>query len=167
MRRIIRLSLSTPRAADFDFAIQHRFDRIHIISDLVDYRLRYVQHVSKTDPDGANHNHAIFFCWWPTHEVAGKRGKTLPNKSVTPRTMRSWWKRLERSAIFVYLIHKHGFQQLPMGTDDLSFVDDLIRELNNKEIIRFLGAYAYVVETFTKAHSDLFYVPVPASIPRI
>ena len=55
-----------------------------------------------------------------------------------------------------------------MDTDDISFMDDLLREANDPgEILRFLGAYAYLVETFMKAHSDLFYVSVPNSIPRI
>ena len=55
-----------------------------------------------------------------------------------------------------------------MDTDDDSFIDDLLREANDpSELLRFLGAYAYLVETFTKAHSDLFYVAVPDSIPRI
>ena len=60
------------------------------------------------------------------------------------------------------------FSQLPMDTNDDSFIDDLLREANDTgEILRFLGAYAYLVETFMKANSDLFYVSVPESIPRI
>ena len=138
-----------------------------IISDLIDYRLRYIQHGSgnqkvTADPNGANHNHALFFCWWPTRQVKSGRGKTSPNKSVSIKTMRKWWKKFERSALFIYLIQKHGFHQLPMDTDDDSFVDDLLRESNDtSELLRFLGAYAYLVETFMKAKSDLFYVSVP------
>ena len=101
--------LDAPSPADFDRAIQMQFDRMHIVSDLIDYRLRYIQHVSgnqklAADPNGANHNHALFFCWWPTHEVKSGRGKTSPNKSVSIKTMSKWWKKFERSALFIYLI---------------------------------------------------------------
>jgi hypothetical protein len=58
--------LDAPSPADFDRAIQMQFDRMHIISDLIDYRIRYIQHRSDNqkvaaDPNGANHNHALFF----------------------------------------------------------------------------------------------------------
>ena len=49
-----------------------------------------------------------------------------------------------------------------MDTDDDSFMDDLLHEANDTgEMLRFLGTYAYLVETFMKAHSDLFYVSIP------
>ena len=84
------------------------------------------------------------------------------NKSVSIKTMSKWWKIFERSALFIYLIQKHGFHQLPADTDDDSFVDDLLCEKNDpSELLRFLGAYAHLVETFMKAKSDLFYVSVP------
>jgi len=165
--------LDAPSPAVFDHEIQKRFGRMRIVSDLIDYRLRYIQHGSgnqkvTADPNGANHNHALFFYWWPTHEVKSGRGKTSPDKSVSIKTMSKWWKKFEGSALFIYLIQKHGFHQLPMDTDDDSFVDDLLRESNDtSELLRFLGAYAYLVETFMKAKSDLFYVSVPDSIPRI
>ena len=158
--------LDSPSPADFDYAMQKRIEHLPIISDLIDYRLRYIQHGSgnrrvPADPKGANHNHALFFCWWPTHEVKSGRGKTSPNKSVSIKTMSKWWKIFERSALFIYLIQKHGFHQLPIDTDDDYFVDNLLRESNDTgEILRFLGAYAYLVETFMKAHSDLFYVAI-------
>ena len=165
--------LDAPPPAHFDYAIQTRIDDLPIISNLIDYRLRYIQHGSgnqkvTADPNGANHNHALFFYWWPTRQVKSGRGKTSPNKSVSPKTMRKWWNKFERSALFIYLLQKHDFPQLPMDTDDDSFVDDLLRESNDtSELLRFLGAYAFLVETFMKAKSDLFYVSVPNSIPRI
>ena len=165
--------LNTPRPSDFDQAVRLRFDRMHIVSDLIDYRLRYIQHNSSNrkadaDPNRANHNHAMFFGWWPTHRVPGGRGRTPANKSVSPKTMRTWWKKFESSALFIYLIRKHDFHQLPMDTDDNSFVDNLLRESkDSKEILRFLGAYAYLVDTFKKAHSDLVYVLVPDSVQRV
>jgi hypothetical protein len=120
------------------------------------------------DPKRANHKNALFFYWWPTRQVKSGRGKTSPNKSVSPKTMRKWWNRFERSALFIYLIQRHGFHQLPMDTDDDSFVDDLLRESNDtSELLRFLGAHAFLVETFMEAKSDLFYVSIPDSIPRI
>lgn len=165
--------LDTPRPSVFDQAVKMRFDRMPIVSELIDYRLRYIQHGTddkkvNADQKEANHNHALFFCWWPTHEVKSGRGKTSPNKSVSIKTMGKWWRTFERSALFIYLIQKHGFHQLPTDTDDNSFVDDLLREKNDpSELLRFLGAYAYLVETFMKARSDLFYVSVPKSIPRV
>jgi hypothetical protein len=82
--------------------------------------------------------------------------------------MRTWWKKFERSALFVYLIQKHGFQQLPMDADDESFVGKLLRESNDtREVLRFFGAYAYLIDTFKKVHGDLMYVSVPESITRV
>ena len=159
--------LDTPRPSVFDHTVKMRFDSMPIVSELIDYRLRYIQHGAhdkkvNADQKEANHNHALFLCWWPTHEVRGRRGRTPVNKSVSIKTMSKWWKIFERSALFIYLIQKHGFHQLPADTDDDSFVDDLLCEKNDpSELLRFLGAYAHLVETFMKAKSDLFYVSVP------
>jgi hypothetical protein len=166
--------LNTPRPADFDRAVRERIGRMHIISSLIDYRLRYIQHGigdpnASADRNGANHNHALFFCWWPTHEVPGKRGKASPNKSASIKTMRTWWKKMEGNAIFIYLSQKHGFDQLPCNTEDDFFVDGLLRDSNaGVGVLRFLGAYAYVTESFAGAHSDLVDVlPISQAIPRI
>lgn len=166
--------LHAPSLANFDLAIQNRIDHVHIIADLIDYRLRYIQHRAgnktlNADPNGANHNHAMFFCWWPTSNVPGKRGKTAAKKSVSAKTMGTWWRKLENSALFIYLIQKHGFgKQFPIGSNDDSFIDDLLRSSNDtEELLRFFGAYAYLTEVFTEAQSGLAYVNVPASISRV
>ena len=164
--------LQAPSPSDFDQAINDRMDRMNIVAELIDYRLRYIQHIGAekvaADSNSANHNHAMFFCWWLTHEVESKRGKTSPNKSVSIKTMRTWWKKFERSALFVYLIQKHGFQQLPMDADDEFFVGKLLRESNDtREVLRFFGAYAYLIDTFKKVHGDLIYVSVPELITRV
>jgi hypothetical protein len=165
--------LHAPTPSEFDQAINSRIDPIHIVSELIDYQLRYIQHSSEdsklaAEPNGANYNHAVFFCWWPTREIKSGRGKTSPNKSVSIKTMGTWWDKFEMSALFVYLIKKHGFDQLPIDTDDDSFADKLLRESKEtEEIIRFLGAYAYLVETFEKANSDLAWTPVPESVARV
>ena len=165
--------LHVPTPSEFDQAINSRIDRMHIVSELIDYRLRYIQHSSQdlrlaAEPNGANYNHAVFFCWWPTREVKSERGRTSPNKSVSIKTMGTWWDKFERSALFVYLIQKHGFHQLPMDADDDGFVDNLLQESNNtEEMVRFLGSYAYLVETFEKANSDLLWTPIPDSVLRV
>ena len=172
-RRGVLALLDTPSLANFDRAMDARIDHMHIVSDLIDYRLRYIQHCIgngkvNADPDGENLNHAKFFFWWPTREVQSSRGKTSPNKAVSTKTMRIWWGIFENSALFIYLIHKHGFRQLPMDTDDDVFMENLLRESNNtEELLRFFGAYAYVAEAFRNAQSDLIYVSVSESIPRI
>jgi hypothetical protein len=164
--------LYAPPPPVFDQAVKNRIEHMHIVADLIDYRLRYMQHGVGTgtgiNPNGANHSHALFFCWWPTHEVKTGRGKTSPNKAVSTRTMRTWWERFEASALFIYLIQKHGFQQLPMDTDTDLFVDHLIRDSNDTaEVLRFLAAYAYLVETFRTAGSDLIYLSVSDSVLRV
>jgi len=164
--------VNSPTPAQFDQTISSRIARMNVISDLIDYRLRYVEHqlpLHKNDSARANHNHAMFFCWWPTHEIEGKRGKTHSDKSVTPRTMREWWKKLEMSAIFVYLIHKCGFDQLlPSQVSDEFFVSRLRRDSEAKaELLRFFGAYAYIVDLSSRARADLTYVKIPDSITRV
>ncbi len=55
-----------------------------------------------------------------------------------------------------------------MDTDTELFVDRLTRDTRDTgEALRFLGAYAYLVDTFRAARGDLFYVPIPGSIPRV
>jgi hypothetical protein len=165
--------LDTPSPASFDHAVRERIDRMHIISNLIDCRLRYIQHGcggarGADNRDGANHNHAMFFCWWPTHSIKGRRGKTSPDKSASIRTMRTWWKKLATSAFFVYLNDTHGFKQLPPTTDDDFFVDELLRLSNDTaELKRFFGAYLYLTNTFREAGGDFAYVPVPASIKPV
>jgi hypothetical protein len=88
--------VNSPTTGQFDHQMSTRVARMNVISNLIDYRLRYVEHqlpLRKEKAAGANHNHAMFFCWWPTHEIEGERGRTSDDKSVTPRTMREWWKK--------------------------------------------------------------------------
>jgi hypothetical protein len=77
--------------------------------------------------------------------------------------------KMEMSAIFVYLIHKHGFDQLPLHVSDEHFVDRLERTSKAKsELLRFFGAYAYIVDMFSRARtSDLSYVKIADSIPQV
>jgi hypothetical protein len=165
--------VNSPTTGQFDYEIGNRVARMkNIVSDLIDYRLRYVEHqllLRNENAAGANQNHAMFFCWWPTHEIESGRGKSPDNKSVTPRTMREWWKKMEMSAIFVYLIHQHGFDQLPIKVSDDQFVDRLERSSKAKsELLRFFGAYAHIVDMFSRARaSDLIYVKIADSIRRI
>ena len=75
---------------------------------------------------------------------------------------------MEQSAIFLYLTQKHNFEQLPDEINDDFFADTLVRASKDKDrLLRFFGAYAYVVETFIKADSDLFYIEIPTSVPRV
>jgi hypothetical protein len=59
--------LQAPSPSDFDQAINDRMDRMNIVVELIDYRLRYIQHIGAekvaADSNSANHNHAMFFCW--------------------------------------------------------------------------------------------------------
>jgi hypothetical protein len=82
--------------------------------------------------------------------------------------MRTWWGKMEQSAIFLYLTQKHDFDQLPAEINDDFFPDALVRASKDRaELLRFFGAYAYVAETFLKANSDLFYIEIPTSVPRV
>jgi hypothetical protein len=137
--------LNAPNTAEFDKAISARVDHVNIIADLIDYRLRCIQHGGggkrlASPQDCANHNHAMFFCWWPTRSIRGERGKTPPNKSVSVRTMRTWWGKMQQSAIFLYLTQKHDFDQLPAAINSDFFADNLLRASKDKaELLRFFG----------------------------
>jgi hypothetical protein len=164
--------VNSPTTEQFDRLVANRVARMNIVSDLIDYRLRYIEHplcLRQQNAASANHNHAMFFCWWPTHEIEGERGKTPDNKSVTPRTIREWWKKMEMSAIFVYLINKHRFDQLPPQSSGNGFVDRLQRASKARaELLRFFGAYAYIVDAFSRVRTtDLPYVNIADSIPRV
>jgi hypothetical protein len=166
--------LYTPSPTDFDEAIRSRIKQLDIIANLVEYRLRCAQHMEALpradhSSDLLNSSHAMFFYWWPTHTIKGVRGKTPTNKSVSPRTMGTWWKQTEDSAIFLYLTQRHYFdQQIPTETADDFFIDGIIRASEKKsDLTRFFGMYAYVVDTLKQADCDLLYVKVPKEIPRI
>jgi hypothetical protein len=76
--------------------------------------------------------------------------------------------RCNKVLFFLYLTQKHDFDQLPAEIDSDFFADNLLRASNDEaELLRFFGAYAYVAETFLKAKSDLFYIEVPTSVPRV
>lgn len=82
--------------------------------------------------------------------------------------MRTWWNKLEQSAVFLYLLHKHDFSQTPHDADDILFVQELLNEAKDvKEIRRFIGAYAYLMDLFSAAETDLSWVNVPETVKRV
>jgi hypothetical protein len=154
--------LYCPTPEGFDDALAKRRKKARIAAELMDYRLRYAQH-GGADGHGTN-RHAIFFKWWPTYDVPGKRGATPKNKSETTKTLNRYEKMFRHSAIFIYLNEMRGFSQIPeFGDASGDFVTPLRRAATNvDELRRFFGAYAYVAETI----EDPMLI-VPDTVPRV
>ena len=82
--------------------------------------------------------------------------------------MRTWWQKLERSALFIYLIQEHEFDLYPSESDHDFFAEEILKESENlSELRRFFGSYAYLAELFQKFEPDVFYIPIPGSIARV
>ena len=151
----------------FDEEISDRIAKCSIVTDLIDYRFRYMQN-GGSDPNASNLNHAKFFRWWPTRNIPGQRGVQTPGKAVSLKTTHKWWQRLESSAEFLYLNDHYGFSQLPPETNNSSFVDHLISAANNTdEIRRFFGTYAFVKEIISPAQTEILAKTIPPSLPRV
>jgi hypothetical protein len=161
--------LETPRPRTFDSAIQKQKTKAKVVADLVEYRLRYALH-GQGSAKGANINHAMFFNWWPTHTLPGKRGVTAKNKSVSPRTMSAVWSSLKESTIFVYLHERQGFRLSPPETDVEA--DSFVRTISVDakelaEVRRLFGAYAYIAEAIQHVTGEPPYITIPQELPRV
>jgi hypothetical protein len=162
--------LEAPSPARFDGMIAKYQEKAKVVANLVDYRLRYAAQGEVVVPRGATIDRAIFFNYWPTHHIPGKRGVTVKNKSVSPKTMLNAWNTWEHSAIFVYLHEKHGFRVLPPTTDDFAeeFVDRVSGSAEQIEAMRrLLGAYAYITEAIRRTTKEEPYIAVPQELPRV
>jgi hypothetical protein len=161
--------LEAPSPRSFDSLIAKRKENPEIVADLVDYRLRYVlsgQDIAR----GATIDHALFFKWWPTHNIPGKRGVTVKGKSPSAKTMLSYWNSWKESAIFIYLHERHGFKLLPPKTDvadEGAFVSRIsIAAEQVIEMKRLLGSYAYIADAMQRTTGGEQYIVVPKGLPR-
>jgi hypothetical protein len=164
--------LEAPRPAGFDGMIAKYQEKAKLVTNLVDYRLRYAAQDEVVVARGATVDRAIFFNYWPTHHIPGKRGVTVKNKSVSPKTMQKAWNEWEHSAIFVYLQEKHGFRVLPPKADAFAeeFADSVRLSGSAErmdEMRRLLGAYAYIAETICRTTKEEPYIAVPLDLPRV
>jgi hypothetical protein len=161
--------LEAPPPRSFDSLIANNEENPKIVADLVDYRLRYV--LSEQDiAGGATIDQALFFKWWPTHDIPGKRGVTVKGKSPSAKTMLSYWNRWKESAIFIYLHDRHGFKLLPPKTDvadEGAFVDRISSAAKQViEMKRLLGRYAYIADVMQRCIGEEQYIAVPKELPR-
>jgi hypothetical protein len=161
------LETGTPRG--FDWVMAKQRAKAKVVADLVEYRLRYALH-GQGSANGANINHAMFFNWWPTHTLPGKRGVRAKGKCPSAKTMSAIWSSLKESTIFVYLHERQGFRLSPPETDveANSFVraiSDDAKEL--AEIRRLFGAYAYIAEAIQHVTGERPYITIPQELPRV
>ena len=118
--------------------------RAEIIADLIEYRLRAVNH-PPTGPDRSKITHAIFFNWWPNR------------RSFTTRIAFHWWKRVKRTAAFIYLIEKRGFPMKPPSVDE-EFCKRLKHPaISSIRLKKFFSEYAFV--TGSLEEEDCYALP--------
>jgi hypothetical protein len=161
--------LETESPSSFDQLMTKHRAKAKVVADLVEYRLRYALH-GQGSPNGANLNHAMFFKWWPTHTLTGKRGVRAKGKCPSPRTMRSMWSPLKESAIFIYLHERHGFALSPPRADVEA--DRFVAEISNRagelaELRRLFEAYAYIAEAIQRITGEQPYITIPQELPRV
>ena len=156
--------LEAPMPSKFDDNIRDRIESNYIVSELVDYRLRYALTIGAAGNAGSL-RHAKFFVWWPTRKIPGRRGQQLPGKAPSPKTRNKWSKEWSRSANFIFLIERCGFLQVPIWIDDPLFVDKLLESASDvHELKRFFGSYAFVRETIKPGRNLL---PDETVLPRV
>lgn len=150
-----------------DAEIRKRIESCPVVSDLIDYRLRYA-HTIGADGEASTLRHAKFFVWWPTRQMTAGRGVRLPEKSPSTKTMDKWWKEWRHTSAFLFLNHRCGFCQFPAAADDDLFVDNLLKSANDVgELRRFFGSYAFLEETITPGKKAPLEKIIPATIPRV
>jgi hypothetical protein len=160
--------LEAPTPARFDSVVATHGIKARVVANLVDYRFRYAL-CGQGGADGANINHACFFNWWPTHEIPGRRGITVANKSASAKTMSHWWSILEKSAIFIYLHVKHGFNQFPpkANLEPKEFVDKIsIAAQKSEDVRRLFSAYAYIADAIGSTTGEKPFIILPKDFPR-
>jgi hypothetical protein len=126
-----RLLFTTPGSDVFDKRLKQRTDHAATIADLIEYRLRAALNLT---PDRSRITHAVFFKWWSN------------NKQPTTRTTFTWWKNLNRTAVFIYLIERRGFAMKPPSTDS-EFIERLMHPaMSARKLKKFFSEYAFVAD---------------------
>jgi hypothetical protein len=161
------LETGTPHV--FDWVMDKQLPKAKVVADLVEYRLRYALH-GQGSANGANLNHAMFFYWWPTHALAGKRGVRAEGKCPHPKTMSAMWSSLKESTIFIYLQERHGFLLSPPRA--VVEADRFVGEISSHardltEMRRLFGAYAYIAEAIQQITGEQPYITIPQELPRV
>ena len=159
--------LGTPFCADFDLEMAKRRADAEAAVDVIDYRLRYIQH-GPGDKRGSSPKHAFHLMWAATKDIPGKRGKIVEGKSPSVRTLTRKWHQYERSAIFIYLNDRQEFSQVPLPINDFEFAPKLLKQSQNAEQLRrYFGAYAYIAEAVERAGGERPFVKVPDTVTRV
>ncbi len=160
--------LYCPSPQQFDADLEIHRDKAKIAADLFDYRLRHAQHGSAYPGYGTT-RHAVFFKWWPTHDVEGRKGTTVEGKSPSPKTLFRWANAFQRTAIFIYLNESRGYSQIPeFGNEAGDFLRPLRAAAQDvDELRRFFGTYAYIAETIEAAGGERPSLIVPPTVPRV
>jgi hypothetical protein len=160
--------LYCPTPENFDAELVERREKADLVADLIDYQLRYAQY-DCADSRCGTMRHAIFFRWWPTYNIRGRRGITAAGKSPSTKTLSRWAKEFELTAVFIYLNEWWGLSQIPeFGNCSGDFLSPLRAVARNvDELRRFFGAYAYVAETIEAAGGQSPVVIVPSTVPRV
>jgi hypothetical protein len=161
------LETGTPQS--FDWVMAKQQAKAKVVADLVEYRLRYALH-GQGSANGANLNHAMFFYWWPTHALPGKRGVRAEGKCPHPKTMSAMWSSLKESAIFIYLHKRDGFLLSPPKADREAndFVGDIsINARKFAEMRRLFGAYAYIAEAIQRITGERPHITITKELPRV
>jgi hypothetical protein len=167
-RGSLEVLLYCPAPPQFDADLENRRDKARIVADLIDYRLRHAQHGSAYPGYGAN-RHAVFFEWWPTYDVKGRRGITVEGKSASPKTLFSRAREFQITSIFIYLNENRDYGYVPeFGDYDGGFLKPLLAAAQDvDQLRRFFGTYAYIAEIIEAAGGEHPAVSVPPTVPRI
>jgi len=126
------LLFTTPWAPEFDKRVKQRIDdHAEFIADLIEYRLRAALTLPE-EPRRSGPTHAIVFKGWPNRS------------GFVTRTAFNWWKPFRRTAVFIYLIERRGFDMKPPCADDDGFCEHLMHPpISKVQLKRFFSEYQF------------------------
>jgi hypothetical protein len=154
--------LSVPRPVEFDDAVQQRIKTSNLVCNIIDYKLRYLEH-GGDDKRQAMTNRGEFYVW--------------KKYDVSWRTIRKHWQEGKYGAVFLYVSEKLGlnFSPAPIGVASEKFTQTLCRQAHDVASIRkFFGTCAYVSEKIShypkhesEDDDDDPFPAIPLSVERI
>jgi len=157
-----RLNL-LPTYDEFSKVIIGHLETVGTISELMDYRFRYLDH-GGVDKRLSNISHAWVYFW--KGDIG--RGK------ISPSTIQARWKAHKDSSIFVYVSEKHmqkDYEFSPLLLYNADFAEAVLKEIDDQErLLTYLGKCAYVAEMLGAAdgkETTAALFPPAVELPRV
>lgn len=129
---------------EFDNIIANNIEQAATVSDLMDYRFRYLDH-GGIDKKLSNISHAYVY----------RFNQKKEGRSVSGKTIRNRWLAFKSTAVFIYVSEKTGFRFRPRSLTDKAFIEGIVAEANDvAALTKYFGRCAYVAEKFSPGDNE-------------